>query len=486
MQPIEEDTVSLSEEGPVVRNQHINDYMRKIQASLKPERISFLILVLPYLAFSIPIFAESPFFSLPKFLLTLIVIVLIDILVKMFLKRYPGATLWVSLLIYSGVLLFLYSPYIILPTIYFIQKHFHTVHVRGRSLTLLLFASIVLLVLITYKKRLAFNYFINMFMLILFTLNVCTNTNELLQRKPHQIVSSPTDANIHFDIKDSLSNKPVILIITDEYSSPDELYHQFKDSSLYDFSRELTQMGWIVRNRSLSNETSTIHSLSSLFNYNLSESGYYKRNSISAASLNLLHCKLGDSLEKKNIGIVNFGILDINRSEPLSRLYPYPKNYHEVLFYNSALTVVYQNTESMKPAGFGENFNAIANHNKKVLETLPDSLQKLSSNDYFIYAHLLMPHSPYMYFDEFSQPRGTAGYVAYWKFTNKKVLQFLHELIQSHQCRIILTGDHGDREDPTIIDPKYTATAFYGFEEKDVEKIRSVQDLGVLINAYYK
>ena len=62
--------------------------MRKIQASLKPERISFLILVLPYLAFSIPVFAESPFFSLPKFLLTLIVIVLIDQLVKAFLKRY--------------------------------------------------------------------------------------------------------------------------------------------------------------------------------------------------------------------------------------------------------------------------------------------------------------------------------------------------------------------------------------------------------------
>jgi hypothetical protein len=169
----------------------------------------------------------------------------------------------------------------------------------------------------------------------------------------------------------------------------------------------------------------------------------------------------------------------------LSRLYPYPKNYHEVLFYNSAMTVVYQNTESMKPAGFGENFNAIANHNKKILETMPDSLQRLKSNDYFIYAHLLMPHTPYMYFNEFSQPRNTAGYVAYWKFTNKKVLQFLNELLQSHQYRIILTGDHGDREDPKI-NPNYTATAFYGFDAKDVEKIRTVQDLGVLINAYYK
>ena len=464
---------------------HLNGYMRKVRAFLKPEGISFLILVLPYLAFSIPVFEESQFFSLPKFLLTLVIIVLIDALVKIFLKKYPGATTWVSLLIYSGVLLFLYSPYIILPAKGFIEKHFVTVHVRGRFLLLYLFALIIGLVLITAKKRAAFNYFINMFMLILFVLNVCANTIGLPGKKHPPAIPPPTAANIHFDTNYSLSNKPVILIVTDEYSSPDELYTQFKDSSLYDFSRELTQTGWVVRNRSLSYDASTIHSLSSLFNFDLSESLTYRNTSLFTASLHLMHCTLGDSLERKNIGIVNFGILDINRSRPLSRLYPYPKNYLEALLYNSLLTLVNQNTASMKAAGFSEDFSAVPVHNKKVLETLPDSLQRLTANNYFIYAHLLMPHLPFAYFNEFSPARGTAGYLAFWKFTNKKVLQLLKSLQQTDRYKIILTGDHGYRDDPRI-DPFSTATAFYGFDKKDVEKIKSVQDLGALINACYK
>jgi hypothetical protein len=484
MQPIEADIVFLPERGLILKTHYSNAQMLKIRAWLKPEGISLLILVLPYLAFLIPVFTGSPFFCLPKFLLTLAAIVLADLLVKLFLKKYPGATLWVSILIYSGVLLFLYGAFLLLPPLGFIQDHFHTVHIRGRMLFFALFALIVLFVWAAYKKKIAFNFFINMFMLILFAINVCINTVDLFQKKKYQPVTSMSDAGHSFDT-DSVSQKPIILLITDEYSSPDELNNLFRDSSLYDFSRNLTKTGWIVRNRSFSHETSTIHSISSLLNFNLSESDKYRKASVFAASLNLMHCKLGDSLEKKNIGIVNFGILDIGRSQPLSRLYPYPKNFHEALLYNSALTLIYQNTESMRPAGFGEDFNAIANHNKKVLETLSDSLQKLRSNEYFIYAHLLMPHSPYIYFKEFSQPRSTEGYLAYWKFANIKVQQLLNELQQSNLYRIIVTGDHGDRLDPRI-NPQYTATAFYGFAEKDVEKIRSVQDLGVLINAYYK
>ena len=464
---------------------YLNGYMRKIRASLKPEGISLLILVLPYLAFSIPVFKESGFFSLPMFLLTLLIIVLADVLVRIFLKRYPGATLWMSLLIYSGVLLFLYSPYIILPTKALIEKHFLTVHVRGRFLVLYLFALIIGLVLIAYKKKVAFNYAINIFMLILFALNLGANIPELIGKAKDQDIPPPTATNIHFDTKDSLSNKPIILIITDEYSSPDELYNLFRDSSLYDFSRELTQTGWVVRNRSLSYDTSTIHSLSSLFNFNLSESGYYTTVSLFTASSHLMHCTLGDSLERKNIGVVNFGIFDFNQSRPLTRLYPYPKTYLEALLYNSLLTVVKQNTGSMNPAGFGEDFSADPVHNRKILETLPDSLQRLTSNNYFIYAHLLMPHLPYDYFNEFNSGRGTAGYLAFWKFTNKKVLPFIKSLQQGDRYRIILTGDHGYRDDSRI-HSSYTATAFYGFDEKDVEKIKSVQDLGALINAYFK
>ena len=54
--------------------------------------------------------------------------------------------------------------------------------------------------------------------------------------------------------------KPIILIISDEYTSPDGLYQVYKDSSIYKFSNELAHNGWITKNSFYSYETSTIHS----------------------------------------------------------------------------------------------------------------------------------------------------------------------------------------------------------------------------------
>ncbi len=42
------------------------------------------------------------------------------------------------------------------------------------------------------------------------------------------------------------SNKPIILMIADEYSSPDNLYTLVKDSTLYDFSIALKKNGFLI------------------------------------------------------------------------------------------------------------------------------------------------------------------------------------------------------------------------------------------------
>lgn len=455
--------------------------MKSLRALLRLDQVSVLILVLPYVAFSISLFRESPFFSFPKFLLTLSIFLFLDVAVKLFLKRFKGASLWVSLLLYSGILLLFYSPFLLIPVQNFIEDHFSGTLIRGRVLFVILSLLILLFVFLTRKKNSSFNYFINAFMLILFVVSL---SGSILKSRKHPVVPAKDLSGIRFDIRDSVL-KPVILIITDEYSSPDELYTLFPDSSIYDFSNGLKQAGWVVRNRSYSYETSTIHSMSSMFNFNLSEGKEYRKASLTTTSMNMLYSRLGDSLERKNIDIINFGIFDINKSRPFSRLYPYPKSYSEVLFYNSALTIINQNTGSMNQDGFKENFIAMASHNKRIFEGLTDSLQRLSANNHFVYVHLLMPHSPFVYYDEINKPRSTANYLAYWRFANRKVQGLLDKLLQSNKYRIIVTGDHGYRGEPKI-NAQYTATAFWGFRAEDIEQTKSVQDLGILINGYLR
>ena len=80
--------------------------------------------------------------------------------------------------------------------------------------------------------------------------------------------------------------------------------------------------------------------------------------------------------------------------------------------------------------------------------------------------------------------QSTDNYLNYWNFTNIKLLSLLKNLTRENKYRIILTGDHGYRGDKKI-DPHNTFTAFYGFEKADIEQIKSVQDLGSLINHYF-
>ena len=72
------------------------------------------------------------------------------------------------------------------------------------------------------------------------------------------------------------------------------------------------------------------------------------------------------------------------------------------------------------------------------------------------------------------------NYKAYWNFTNQKLEPLLTSLIKENKYRIILTGDHGYRADIRI-NPHFTFTAFYGFNQESIDKIQSVQDLGSLI-----
>ena len=265
------------------------------------------------------------------------------------------------------------------------------------------------------------------------------------------------------------------------------IYNYKKDSSIYDFSNDLKNHNWITKNSFYSFEFSTIHSLSSLFNFNLSKNKKYSEMSIGdIGTEKLLKSSLNDSLRNKHISILNFGIFDLGVSKPITRLYFYPRNYVEQILYYTAYPVIFQNTGSFEMKGFQESYYPMEEHNKWILNNLTDSIEKLSSKNTFIYVHLYMPHGPMVLSPEFYLRKTTTeNYIAFWKFSNNKITNLITSILKNNDVRIILTGDHGFRGDK-LIDPHNTFAAFYGFEKSDVDKIQTVQDIGSLINGYFK
>ena len=133
--------------------------------------------------------------------------------------------------------------------------------------------------------------------------------------------------------------------------------------------------------------------------------------------------------------------------------------------------------------GLASYYYPMETHNKYIFNHLNDILNTLTNNKSFIYIHLYMPHRPIQFMPEFPlrEQNNLANYFAYWNFTNKKLQLILAQIINENKYRIILTGDHGFRSDKRI-NPHFTFTAFYGFNQESIDKIQSVQDLGSLIN----
>jgi len=117
-----------------------------------------------------------------------------------------------------------------------------------------------------------FNFFIksnsfkilNTFMIILSVL-IFVNTSPI--KYSYNQSSSHYNNYIHIRSEIKKTTKPILLLITDEYSSPYELFKITQDSTTFKFSKKLNENNWIVQNYFNSNETSSIHSISSILIY---------------------------------------------------------------------------------------------------------------------------------------------------------------------------------------------------------------------------
>jgi hypothetical protein len=154
--------------------------------------------------------------------------------------------------------------------------------------------------------------------------------------------------------------------------------------------------------------------------------------------------------------------------------------------FNTIYYTAKYNTERFNISGLGASYYPMESHNKYIFDNLVDTLNKESAQKTFVYAHLIMPHGPMQFNPSFPKrmKNNIINYKAYWDFTNQKLTPLLTNLIKGDKYRVILTGDHGYRDDKRI-NPYYTFTAFYGFSQESIDKIHSVQDLGSLINGYY-
>ncbi len=438
-------------------------------------RASFLILILPYLVIISSGLILSPLTSVLNVSISVIVLVLVSILYSRLFNPIP-----------KRLLLYIVCNAIIL-TVFYYDTIFSRIYI---TLNLMFFRSTVKFryimpaaLLLSFGVQFIFRNHIklfikvvNVFFLIFFLNTLYYKFNQNKSYFKNRNIQSQPIAITPFLGKP----KPTILIIADEYASPTDLFKHFHDSTIFSFSSSLKDKNWNVVERNYSYSTATINSISSLFNFNFRKQDE-QIPSFDYTGQRLLRSTLYDSLIKKGTSFYNFGIFDIGESKAPYRVYFYAKSFTEQVFNRS----IFNPFNFSKDNENGDHFA----HNNYLFDSLPNKLIDIKDNHYFVYMHLLIPHQPFSYGKEFQKnkagkKRTIENYYAYWKFANTKLSSLLAELTKDNRYNIILTGDHGFRHMKEV-PSNYTFTAFYGFDSLQLSNLKSIQDIGSLINASY-
>jgi hypothetical protein len=450
---------------------------------------SFLMVVLPYIGFNWRELYESPFYSLGQAGLVLLVLIVIELLFTQLVKKTGKYEQLLSLLFIGFTTLFFYGNNFLVPVSEFISGTLH-LFIREKIIFLCIALLILALLYFIFSKNKNWKV-LNVFLAIYCVVNIFSTRNlqrELI-RPIESIQNGYKDISRSFSPNEKGNEKPIILIVMDEYSSPDELYKIIKDSAVYDFSNNLKKAGWEVRNSSYTYEKSTIHSISSLFNFNLSkDSSYGNQKNENIISKKMMKAALMDSLSSKGVSFSNYSIFHLGSTEPLTQLYLYPTSFTEHFLIKTSFAKQKILSNNFKFKNLIKINSNVIEHNNYILNELSTQLEANKNKKNFTYAHLFMPHPPFDLGAEFPIKHSInfENYFLFWKFNNTKVEALLNSINKVGDYRIILTGDHGFRKKEHNENFHYTFTAFKGFDSLALKQIESIQDIGLLINAGFK
>ena len=452
-------------------------------------KASFLMVVLPYIGFNWREMHDSIFFNIKEVVIILMVLIAIEIIFKQIVKRTSEYEKILSVLFICFTILFFYGNNIVIPIYQYVTKSLHF-YIKEKILFLIIGILLIFILYYFLGKKNLWKVF-NVFLGIYFLVNIFSEKNFKVATIPNidSIKNGYKIINKSRNYDNKETQKPIVLIILDEYSSPDEIYKIVKDSSVYNFSNSLQSKGWEVRNSSYTYERSTIHSISSLFNFNLSKDSSYEKQRLSGNIINkkMIKNSLIDSLIKKGVAFNNFGIFHVGNTQPLTRLYLYSTNFTERFLIRTTYAEEKIKSNNFKLKNLIKSNENIFEHNAYIFNNVPNMLLKQKNKKAFTYVHLFIPHAPFYYGEEFPirHEVNFENYYSFWKFTNTKIETLLDSINKAGNYRIILTGDHGFRRNEHNENYHYTFSAFKGFDSLALKQIESIQDIGLLINASF-
>lgn len=363
-------------------------------------------------------------------------------------------------LIYLLIFFTFFNP-LIEQTLFLLQNN---IKVRITYLQVFVFYLVILLLSVFFSKK----EFLNEILFKYFIISIIYFGTSILIEKTSPLNSTKNFKFKSVDITKSSVKKSTLLIILDEYSPFTEIKNVTvnpKDRFLEDY---LTEKKFFTSTIETS-EASTLRSIDKIFN-----SRY--RNSFSNPNINYIKQSLYSTnfipeLKKMGYNFVNYSFIDFSQHNSKYNFDPYKTNKKIQIIKFSIFKIFYDRL-------FENKFDNIG-YNKFILSESNIFLKnKESWNNNFIYLHVLMPHGPFYFGNDFEyKTRNVKNYIEFRRFTSKLIVNYLKS-IDLGKFNIFIISDHGFRSSK-LIDPyaSFFSCSNCDFNNKEIIKLENIHKL---------
>jgi hypothetical protein len=367
---------------------------------------------------------------------------------------------FVIYLIYFLIFFSFFNP-LIEQTLFLLQNNFKA---RITYLHILVFYLIILFLFIFFStkeflKEILFKYYI---------ISIFYFITAILFEVTRPVNFSKDLKIISVDLDKSSVKKSILLIVLDEYSPFTEIKNITVNKKDRTLEKYLTEKNFIISTIETS-ESSTLRSIDKIFNSRYRNS--FSDPNIRHVKQSLYYTNFIPDLKKNGYNFVNYSFIDFNQHNSKFNFDPYKTNKKVQIIKFSIFKIFYDRL-------FENKFDNIG-YNKFILSESNIFLKnKESWNNNFIYLHVLMPHGPFYFGNDFEyKTRNVKNYIEFRRFTSKLMVNYLKS-IDLGKFNIFIISDHGFRSSK-LIDPyaSFFSCSNCDFNKKEIIKLENIHKL---------
>ncbi len=318
-----------------------------------------------------------------------------------------------------------------------------------------------------------------------------------------------TSEKYPFDASTVTTYPDIYYIILDDYANSKSLEKSFGFDN-QEFITFLTKRGFDVADQSYSNYPSTIHSLPSIMN--LKYVNYLSEKYSDSNDEHELYHMMNSNLVTQYFKSIGYETINFDGGNFFDELEIFDYNICKRNFWHKELWSIIQHKTILGPLSIKKSSEDLREYRLCVFSELP-SLQHNHDKPIFVFAHIMMPHSPYLFkangepqspekvFLDLDPEFNKLPYVEQLQFVNKKTREVVDKLLSESNVQpiIIIQSDHGARMGITdwntaVSDEKLVERIFNNFDAYHLPEVKKnlldeprtpVNTFPIIFNSYF-